>query len=155
MPEPDTRWPTSPLAHFRAMIRGRCPRCCQGKIFHGRFAMNDPCPVCGLIFQREEGYFLGAMYTSYLISSVLLMGGYFLGRALLPDWDPAAIVGLSCILYLPLVPFVFRYSRIVWIHFERWICPSDISAGAFEKSQARHFREHGQPDSAENGARPS
>lgn len=27
--------------------------------------MNDRCPTCGLHFNREPGYFLGAMYISY------------------------------------------------------------------------------------------
>ena len=54
-----------------AFFRQRCPRCCRGKIFGGFFRMNDPCPVCGMVFQREEGYFLGAMYVSYLIGTVL------------------------------------------------------------------------------------
>lgn len=30
--------------------------------------MFDNCPVCGLKFEREQGYFLGAMYVSYLVS---------------------------------------------------------------------------------------
>ena len=37
-------------------------------MFRGVFAMNDPCPVCGLLFKREEGTFLGAMYVSYVLS---------------------------------------------------------------------------------------
>jgi hypothetical protein len=98
--------------------------------------MNDPCPVCGLIFQREEGYFLGAMYVSYLLGAVLLGAGYFLGTSLLPRWhDHVILVGLF-LLYLPLTPAIFRYSRAAWIYFDRWVCPGDASAGAFEKSQA-------------------
>jgi len=27
--------------------------------------MNEHCPHCGLRFEREQGYFLGAMYISY------------------------------------------------------------------------------------------
>lgn len=26
-------------------------------------------------------------------------------------------------LFLPLVPAVFRYSRVVWMYFDRWIDP--------------------------------
>src|SRR5438477_4881886 len=111
MPEANrTTPPISSAQWVWALLRGRCPRCCQGQIFRGRFTMNDPCPVCGLIFQREEGYFLGAMYASYLLSSVLLTVAYFAGRWLLPEWDAGWIVGLVFLLYLPLVPAVFRYS---------------------------------------------
>jgi hypothetical protein len=99
--------------------------------------MNDPCPVCGLIFQREEGYFLGSMYVSYLLSSVLLIAFYFALAALLPGWSGITVAFLALIPYLPLVPLVFRYSRVIWIHFERSGAPSDVSAGPYEKARQR------------------
>jgi len=111
----------------------------QGKIFSGSFAMNDPCPVCGLIFQREEGTFLGAMYVSYLLGSVLMISAYFAGRWLLPDWGDVSIVAVVLLAYLPLVPAVFRYSRVIWIYLERWICPSDLSATIYEKTRQKEF----------------
>lgn len=108
-----------------AMIRQRCPRCRLAKMFHGMFAMHETCPVCGLRFQRDQGYFLGAMYVSYPISAVLLCGGLWLAATLLPDWDLNLL--LLCFvlpLYLPLVPVVFRYSRTVWIYFDQGTEPT-------------------------------
>jgi len=69
-----------------ALARLRCPRCHKGRLFHGWFGMNDPCPVCGLILQREEGYFLGAMYVSYGLSVSFLSSG--------PHKEPALAVEL-------------------------------------------------------------
>jgi hypothetical protein len=92
--------------------------------------------VCGLIFQREEGYFLGAMYVSYLLGAVLLGGTYFLATWLLPGWNEYLILVGLLVPYLLLTPLVFRYSRGVWIYFDRWVCPGDASAGAFEKARA-------------------
>ena len=34
--------------------------------------MCDRCAVCGLKFQREEGYFLGAMYISFGLALVTI-----------------------------------------------------------------------------------
>jgi hypothetical protein len=99
--------------------------------------MNDPCPVCGLIFQREEGYFLGAMYFSYLLSSVLMAVFYFAGAALLPNLRGELLVLVILVPFLPLVPAVFRYSRVLWIYFERTGSPVDESAGAYEKMRLR------------------
>ena len=101
-----------------AMLRARCPNCRTGKIFRGSVTMNDPCPVCGLIFQREEGYFLGAMYCSYLLSSVILGAFYFIADALVPKVRGELLMLLALIPFLPLVPAVFRYSRVLWIYFE-------------------------------------
>ena len=40
----------------------RCPRCGARTLFRTWFAMHERCAVCGLRFEREQGYFLGAMY---------------------------------------------------------------------------------------------
>lgn len=126
---------------FGALVRQRCPRCCQGRIFRGRFEMNDPCPVCGLLFEREEGYFLGAMYVSYFLAVTLLGGGYFLGTWLLPDWNPYGVIVGVVLLYIPLTPLIFRISRTVWIHLDRWLAPTGTSAGVYEKARVRDLEE--------------
>jgi uncharacterized protein (DUF983 family) len=121
-----------------AMLRQRCPRCWKGRMFHG-FRMNDPCPVCGLIFQREEGYFLGAMYVSYVLSAALLVPFYLVAAALLPGWNSLLVAAAAMIPYLPFIPIVFRYSRVGWIYLERAMCPSDVSAGAYEKRRQQQL----------------
>jgi uncharacterized protein (DUF983 family) len=126
-------WLARTTEFFWGMLRLRCPRCKEGKIFRGAFAMNDPCPICGLLFQREEGYFLGAMYFSYLLASAILIPCFFVLAALLPSLDGVLVALLTTLLYVPLVPLVFRYSRVLWIYFERLGCPSDLSAVSYEK----------------------
>lgn len=104
---------------FWAMLRQRCPRCRTGRIFRGMISMNDPCPHCGLLFDREPGYFLGAMYISYGISVALLLPVFVAAIALLPDWNGYLVLLLVVAAYLPLVPAIFRYSRVLWVHFDR------------------------------------
>jgi uncharacterized protein (DUF983 family) len=123
------KWPgeVSTARRMGALVRQRCPRCCEGRVFKGVFAMNDPCPKCGLIFEREPGYFLGAMYFSYGLS-ILTMVPLFYGLVwLLPSWDKVAVVPLALLVYLPLIPLVFRYSRVMWIHFDRAVSPTELS----------------------------
>src|SRR5262245_38918403 len=73
------------LARLWAILAQRCPRCLTGRVFRGTFAMNDPCPVCGQIFQREEGYFLGAMYVSYVLGCGIVGAAYLAVVAFSPD----------------------------------------------------------------------
>jgi hypothetical protein len=43
------------------LTRYVCPRCRQGAIFKGRLphlAIHERCPVCGLKYEREQGYFM-------------------------------------------------------------------------------------------------
>lgn len=123
------------------MLRQRCPRCRLGRLFRGPFTMNDPCPVCGLLFQREEGYFLGAMYTSYILSSALLTVFYLAAAALLPTWSSLMVAVAAVLAFLPFTPAVFRYSRVMWIYFDRAVCPSNLSAGPYEKMRERQLEQ--------------
>src|SRR3712207_1948885 len=77
---------------FWSILSQRCPRCRTGHIFRGAVTMNDPCPTCGLVFRREEGYFIGALYVSYTLSAAVLTALYFTAAALLRGWDTHVLV---------------------------------------------------------------
>jgi membrane protein YdbS with pleckstrin-like domain len=66
--------------------------------------------------------FTGAMYVSYLISLILPFAIYGVAWVVLAH-DSLFDVGILClvsgVVYLPLVPLVFRYSRILWMHLDR------------------------------------
>jgi hypothetical protein len=89
--------------------------------------MNTQCPVCGVRLTREPGYFLGAMYVSYPLAAVVL-GLFALAVQLLrPDWSWLLCLSLAFVPFLLLVPMVFRYSRVIWMHFDHWADPEWLS----------------------------
>jgi uncharacterized protein (DUF983 family) len=100
-----------------AILGQRCPACLRGRAFKGAVTMNEVCPVCGYRFGREEGYFTGAMYFSYFLAVPVLvvLGGVI--WYLRPMWNPFLILALAGALFLPFVPTIFRYSRVLWMHF--------------------------------------
>ena len=120
-----------------ALLRLRCPRCRTGPVFRSLLRMNDPCPHCGLVFEREEGYFLGAMYVSYALGGVLVAAAYFAAAWLWPGLDSLTLCLLLMAAYLPLMPLVYRYSRVIWLHLDRIVSPTDVDAGAYEKLRGR------------------
>src|SRR5919109_4839522 len=58
-------------------LRLCCPRCGARTLFRGWFAMHARCAVCHFRFEREQGYFLGAMYINYAFTVVIVLSGYF------------------------------------------------------------------------------
>ncbi len=84
--------------------------------------MERECALCGLRFERAQGYFVGAIYINYAVSSVIAVGGYFVLWA----W-----VGLSTAAQFAIwVPFLlvfplwfFRYSRSLWLALEYLVNP--------------------------------
>jgi uncharacterized protein (DUF983 family) len=106
-----------------AIVRARCPRCLHGRVFASLFAMHPRCPECGLAFEREQGYFVGAMYISYAAAVGILGAIAAVISLLAPHWSFERTMAVAVVLFLPLVPAVFRYSRILWIHIDRTIDP--------------------------------
>jgi uncharacterized protein (DUF983 family) len=106
-----------------AIAHLRCPRCREGRIFRSLWGMNETCPACGLRFSRETGYFLGSMYFSYAIGIPLILIFTFAAYLAFPGWRLYQQCLLGWLLFLPLAPWVYRYSRAMWIHFDRYFDP--------------------------------
>lgn len=104
------------------MLALRCPRCLRGRIWRSFLAMHERCPVCGLIYEREPGYFTGAMVVSYVLA-VPILGAIVIGLMTLGGLDAVAALVIGDLAYLALVPIIFRYSRAVWLHFDWHIDP--------------------------------
>jgi uncharacterized protein (DUF983 family) len=110
-----------------AILHQLCPRCRAGKMFRGSLLrvfpkMHERCPVCELKFEREEGYFLGAMYISYGIG-VIMICLFSAGVWLLTRWSLERVVLVGVALFLPFVPLITLYSRVLWIYLDRSVDP--------------------------------
>jgi hypothetical protein len=84
--------------------------------------MQECCPNCGLKFEREQGYFLGAMYISYGLALVTIVALGLLLWALTP-WSLQKITLWAILLFLPLAPTLTLLSRVLWIYLDRTIDP--------------------------------
>ncbi len=99
-----------------AIARQRCPNCLQGPVFKRGITMNDGCSVCGHEFMREQGYFQGAMYMSYALGIPLMLFMTVALMLVLPSHSPTVALFISVPIFLLLVPVMFRYSRVLWMH---------------------------------------
>lgn len=105
-------------------IRGCCPNCGGRKIFTGMADLKPTCPSCGLHFEREEGYWVGAM--TVLMAVVLLVFGiFFIGGMVLfwPEVPWTALVWIGVGLNI-LVPFaLYGWSKTVWLGIDMAFSP--------------------------------
>ena len=79
--------------------------------------MHECCPNCGLKFEREQGYFLGAMYISYGLALITIV---VIGLLLwaFTSWSLQRITLWAILLFLPLAPALTlfpAYSGFTWI----------------------------------------
>jgi uncharacterized protein (DUF983 family) len=113
----------------------RCPRCGAQSLFRTWFAMHKQCALCGLRFEREQGYFIGAMYINYGITVVLALIG-FVG---LEYWTRPSLTQQLVLwnvfgIVFPLL--FFRHSRGLWLGFDYIFNPSATAEP--EQDEMRH-----------------
>jgi uncharacterized protein (DUF983 family) len=112
---------------LEAIIRQRCPRCRLGAIFqHSIFRgfpkMCERCSVCDLKFQREEGYFLGAMYISFGLAVVVITLIAVLLWVITGWWITKDTLW-AVVLFLPLAPSISLFARVLWIYLDQAFDP--------------------------------
>jgi len=99
-------------------------------MFRAPFTMHETCPACALRFDRgQPGYFTGAMYASYALGIPLIALLTLVEHLFLPSWSLSRLVLLAWGLCIPLIPWVWQYSRIIWVHLDRAIDPDESDNG--------------------------
>lgn len=114
---PSVRDPSASFATmFGRALRRHCPRCGAGKVFATYFDLKEHCPSCGLRFEREPGYWVGAMIIVTTITFglfiFLLVGGMLVTW---PDVPWAWLLGITIGANL-IVPIVaYSRSKTIWL----------------------------------------
>ena len=113
-----------------AIRKQLCPRCRAGKMYSGSLAlgmakMPERCEVCNLKFEREEGYFLGAMYIAYALALATILGIAIL-LWLATRWPLVKIATWATVLFLPFAPFLTLFARVLWIYLDQSVDPSPL-----------------------------
>ena len=84
--------------------------------------MNESCPVCGLRFLRESGFFLGAMYVSYTLGLITVLPVSIV-LAIVLDWPLWLVLTIMVLQTLISVPLFLRLSRVIWLHLDQVVDP--------------------------------
>ena len=106
------------------ILNNDCPHCLEGKVkkkknifFNIGFPkMNQYCPHCQYKFEKEPGYFFGAMYVSYGLGiafgvAAFIITYFFVGEKDLVNNFIAIIITL-----IVFMPVIMRLSRNIWIN---------------------------------------
>jgi len=117
-----------------AVLHQRCPRCRVGQIFRysifrGFPKMRERCSICDLKFQREEGYFLGAMYISFGLALVVIALISVL-LWVMTGWPITKDTIMALVLFLPLAPTISLFSRVLWIYLDQTFDPESPGSAA-------------------------
>lgn len=110
-----------PLVHI---LNNECPHCHKGKVFNekniffniGFPKMNQYCSHCQYKFEKEPGYFFGAMYVNYGLTVAQGIATYLIAQPFFPELFDLRIIAIIAFVILAMAPFNIRLSRLLWIY---------------------------------------
>lgn len=106
-----------------SIVKFKCPRCHEGNLFVEKnpykLSMLDKmpkyCPICGLAFEPEVGYYYGAMMISHALTTVMAVIIHFTVFHFY-GWEIAPHLISLLTIIIGLFPIVFRTARAIWIN---------------------------------------
>lgn len=106
---------------LNSIIKFKCPRCHEGDFFtHKTYDLKHSgdihlhCSHCGLKYEKEPGFYYGAMYVSYALGVALfvtLWVSFNLFFVNLNVWIQIVTISIASIV---LTPYLFALSKIIW-----------------------------------------
>ena len=75
------------------------------------------------------------MYVSYALAIPLIALLTLIEYLIVPDWSLFRLVVLATLICLPLIPWIWQYSRVIWIYFDRYFDPETTSQDEHRRSR--------------------
>ena len=110
------------MSFLRKVISGKCPNCEQEKMFRTNGnpflfrmpLMNKSCSKCGYVYERETGFFFGAMYVSYGLTCAQMITIFVLGLLFKISFMNMFIAILFIAFALSTINY--KLARIIWLN---------------------------------------
>lgn len=109
------------MSEFGRMLRNgvnlKCPACREEPLFHSFFKMPKKCGKCGYVYEREAGYFIGAIYINMIVTLLTVVLGYYAALGLFEPRLSSQIIFWG--LFSAVFPVLFfRTTRGLWVNFD-------------------------------------
>ncbi len=107
---------------FFSILNEMCPNCRKSAVYYPTKSifhtpeMKVKCDNCNYKFDREPGYFLGAMYISYAIAVFLGITTFVLLYFLFPNLSFNWIITILAFVMIIAAKKNYKLSRIIYIH---------------------------------------
>ena len=124
--------PKEPKRITETLARGmslRCPACGRARIFEAPFRRRHGCPSCRASFEREEGYFVGAISINLVSTEAALLVVYLICLLTVGFNERLIFTVLLPVGLLFPVAF-YHHSWGAWLAFDHFIEPLPKLPGA-------------------------
>ncbi len=111
------------LKKLYSIFNFKCPKCHQGDFFQGNIyklskmgRVQKNCSHCNLKYERETGFYYGAMYVSYGLGVALGVSVWILQLLFFPDASALQLFLSIVFAVILLYPLLYSFSKIIWIN---------------------------------------
>lgn len=101
-----------------------CPRCQEGDFFVAKpynlkraGDLHPNCPKCGLKYEKEVGFYFGAMFVSYALGVALFVTCWVSFNLFFPFASTTLQIITIAIISLLAGPYFYALSKIIWANF--------------------------------------
>ena len=111
----------------RILMRGcvrRCPACGERRIYRRWWVMSGRCPSCGLLFEREEGYWTGAMAINLLVTEfVFAVALIAVSVATWPNIPMLPLMALGLVINGVVSVVFYPIAKTIWVAIDLVLHP--------------------------------
>jgi uncharacterized protein (DUF983 family) len=104
-----------------SIFKMKCPQCQEGDFFVSHpydlskiGDIHHHCSNCGLKFEKEPGFFYGAMYVAYALGVALFVTLWTSFNLFLPNASVYTQIWVIVSLTIVLGPYLYTLSKIIW-----------------------------------------
>ena len=101
---------------FRSLLL-HCPACGQSRIIDRPFRIKHHCPICRSLFNREEGFFVGAILANVMMTEFVILITCVIWLMLIGSNYETVLAGLFIVALLFPVAF-YHHSWSFWLGFD-------------------------------------
>ncbi len=118
------------LGTLARSLRLRCPVCGQSLIFKAPFRIRHHCPSCAALFQREAGFFVGAVMVNMVVTEGAALA-FYLAALQTFGYSEGLILTVALPLAFLLPVLFYHHSWSLWLGFDHVIegLPRDDGRG--------------------------
>ena len=91
-------------------LKLQCPVCGEASIVKRPFNLKHHCDACGVVFKREEGFFVGAIMANVVLTEFFILDIYFVCLLLTNLSDRVMLT----ILFVVAVTFPLAFYHHAW-----------------------------------------
>lgn len=112
------------ISTIKHIAKNECPNCNKGKVFKegsfflsfGFLKMNEYCSHCHFKFEKEPGYFFGAMFVNYALTVGEGIITYLIAHQFFDETFDLRMIPIIAAVIMLLCFVNIRWSRMIWIY---------------------------------------